>query len=177
MSSISIENIKDILTIIAIITAGFWAYYRFGITRERHPKLQFDLELEVLGKTDQHYIVQLIAIVENKGLTRQYIHDFKFSLLYLNKNSEIDLTDENINHQIRFTSILRSKSWLTQKTSTPFVDGNIKQQFTYNTVIPADADFVLIYSKFRDPKKRSFKKPGDMYHITKTFDLKKLNKE
>ena len=142
MGNLSVENIKDILTIIAIIVAGFWTYYRFGITRERHPKLQFDLELEVLGKTDQHYIVQLIAIVENKGLTRQYIRDFKFSLLYLNKNCEIDLTDENINHQIKFTSIFKSKSWLTQKSSTAFVDGNIKHQFTYNTVIPGDDDFV-----------------------------------
>jgi hypothetical protein len=73
---ISIENIKDILTIIAIIAAGFWTYYRFGITRERHPKLQFDLDLKVLGKTDRHYIVQLIAIVENKGFTGNTFSDF-----------------------------------------------------------------------------------------------------
>ncbi len=76
------EIIKNVVTTIAILIGGAWTIYRFGINRERHPKLQFDLLLNVLGKTEQHYIVELTATIENKGLTRLYIEDFIFHLLY-----------------------------------------------------------------------------------------------
>ncbi len=75
MKSISLEDIKNLITILAIFAAGIWTFYRFGINRERHPKLQFDLDMEVLGKTDKQIFVQIIAIVQNKGLTSQL---FKF---------------------------------------------------------------------------------------------------
>jgi hypothetical protein len=176
MPSFSLEEIKNIITILALIAAGIWTFYRFGINRERHPKLQFDLDLEILGKTDRHYIVQLIAIVENKGLTRQYIHDFKFNLLYFNNKFPIDCEDVDINYQLKFKNFINARDWLRPRNA-PFVDGTITHRFTYNTVIPTEAEYLMIYSKFRDPRRGLFRKTSDKYHISKTFDLKRLYKE
>src|SRR4030095_14385519 len=101
------EDLKDIITILAILAAGLWTVYRFGITRERYPKLQFDLDLIITGKTDKYYILQLIALVENKGLTRQYIRDFKFNLLYFNNDTEVDCRHKTINKQLKFKYVIK----------------------------------------------------------------------
>jgi hypothetical protein len=175
MESLSIENIKDILTIVAIIVAAIWTYYRFGITRERHPKLQFDLDLNIIGKTDTHYIIQLVAIVENKGLTRQYIKDFKFHILYYNHNMPINCDDESINKQLKFEYELKNRDWLDAELP-PFVDGGMTHKFRYITVLPIATEYVMIYSKFMDPKKTLFKRKPDLYHISSTFNLKSLDR-
>ncbi len=177
MFLVLLEDVKNIITILGIFAAGTWTIYRFGITREKYPKLQFDLDLEILGKTNEHYIVQLIAIVENKGITRQYIHDFKFNLLCFDNNSPIDCEVDKINGQVKFKILLSSKNWVMQKSSTSFVDGNIKHRFTFNTIVPVSAAYIMIYSKFRDPKSGLFKKSFDQYHTSKTFNVKKLYQE
>jgi len=171
MEQISLENIKDIFTILAILAAGIWTFYRFGITREKHPKLQFDLDLNVLGRTEKDYIVQLVAIVENKGLTRQYIDDFKFNVLCFNDDMPVDISDDKINYQLKFEPKYMKTDWFLSKHQH-FVDGGITHKFRYVTVLPRETSYAMIYSKLYDKKKGFPKKVGDRYYIMKTFNLK-----
>ncbi|MDQ3017209.1 MAG: hypothetical protein M3R25_10900, partial [Bacteroidota bacterium] len=78
----TIQEISSIITISAIILAGIWTLYRFDLTRERYPKLQFELGMNKLGQSRDKNIVEFVATITNKGLTRQYIRDFRFRVLY-----------------------------------------------------------------------------------------------
>ena len=80
----STSDISSIVTTVALLIVGVWTLYRFGISRELYPKLQFDLDLRHLGNSGDKTIVELVAVITNKGITRQYIHDFKFNDCYLN---------------------------------------------------------------------------------------------
>jgi hypothetical protein len=160
------EISKNIITGLAIILAGIWTIYRFGINRERYPKLQFDLELNVLGKSKHNYIVELTAVVENKGFTRLRIDEFEFHLLYFDDETKIDTSDVKINNQLKFNYAIRNGQWVKQK-HIPFVDGGIVQKYRHVTVLPDSAKYAMIYSKFKDPKKTSI----GIYHIEKTFSL------
>lgn len=164
------EEIKNVVTILAIIAAGVWTFYRFGITRERHPKLEFDLDMTILGKANDQILIELIAIIRNKGLTRQYIRDFSFSLRYLKLEDEIDTSDTNINYQVIFPNLVVKQNWVVA-TPLPFVDGGIVHRFSYIAAVPIHADVILIYSKFKDPKKSVLRRSSDIYHISKTFKV------
>lgn len=166
MNNITVEIVKNLVTIIAIIIAGIWTMYRFGINREKYPKLQFELNLIITGKTSTNYILQLVAIIDNKGLTRQYINDFKFHLLYFNNDFKIVLDDEKINRQLKFKYLITNRDWL-KPTTPPFIDGGIKHKFTYNTAVDLNIDYVIIYSKFNYPRKGLFRKSIDRYIFLK----------
>jgi hypothetical protein len=160
------EIIKNIITAVAIMIAGIWTIYRFGINREKYPKLQFDLDLQVLGKEAEYILIELTAILENKGLTRLYIKDFTFNLLFLKENAPIDLSDEKINSQLKFNYAIQKKAWVKDEHN-PFIDGGIIQRYRYVYAIPHTAKYAMIYSKFRDTKKSSEEK----YYLQRAFNL------
>ena len=62
----SLPEISSLVTILALILAGVWTLYRFGIAREQYPKLQFDLKVKSLGISRDKKIVELIAVITNK---------------------------------------------------------------------------------------------------------------
>ncbi len=74
--------IKDALLAIGVLVGGGWALWRFVLEREGKPKIQFDLDLNILGKQGNKFLVEVIAIVENKGRVRHWLKDFRFDLHY-----------------------------------------------------------------------------------------------
>lgn len=66
------EIISNLVTALAVIAGGGWALWRFGIQREAHAKIEFGLQLNVLGRQGGSLLVEVIANVTNKGLVRQW---------------------------------------------------------------------------------------------------------
>jgi hypothetical protein len=172
----SISELSTIITTLAILLAGIWTLYRFGISRERYPKLQFDLDLRNLGSSGDKNIVELVAVITNKGITRQHIHDFKFNILVFEGNMPFDLSDEKIERRLKFKDHEKGLNWDDPK-HTPFVDGGMRREFTYVTALDADVQFVMIYSKFKEVKKGWLSSKPEQYHISRTFPINKNNNE
>lgn len=89
-------EISSLVTILALLLAGVWTLYRFGISREQYPKLQFDLHLNQLGTSRDKRVVKLVATITNKGIARQYIHGFRFNILTFDDNTPFVMTDARI---------------------------------------------------------------------------------
>ncbi|MBN2613461.1 MAG: hypothetical protein JXB00_18040 [Bacteroidales bacterium] len=169
MEQISIESTKNIVETTAIVIAGIWVLWRFVLVRERYPKIQFDLDDKVLGKSDNKIMLELIAIIENKGLVRHYIHDFRFDLLYLSSKEPVTEGNQHINFQIKLPKLIDKRLWLPileEKGEYTFIDAGVRQLYTYITSVPEDSLLVSIHSKFdyRDIK--------SAYHISqRTFKV------
>ena len=103
------EIVRNLGTGIAILIGGGWAFWRFIIQRERHPKIEFTLDLHVLGNYDNTVLVELIAIVENKGLVRHSFKDFHFDLLYLPKGGQLESGKREANKQVLFQKEIDNK--------------------------------------------------------------------
>ncbi len=112
ITKINIEILQSILTSIAIIIGGGWTCWRFILQREGHSKIQFNVDLRIVGVHKDKLIAEVIAIVENKGLVRQYVNDFRFNLLYLSDKHEILEGDSRINKQILFEKIINKRYWI-----------------------------------------------------------------
>jgi hypothetical protein len=167
------EKIKNILTSLAILIGGIWTFWRFVLQREGNAKIQFDLDLRVIGILKNEYIIEIIAIVENKGTVRHYVNDFKFDLLYLSDKHEIVDGDERINHQLLFEKKIEKRYWIPPLWYTSFIDAGVIQKYTYVSHLPVDAVFATIYAQFKYPSfSRYFPLFRSFHTSQKTFKLK-----
>lgn len=186
------EVVKNLMTAVAIIIGGVWTIYRFGLFREGRPKLQLDIELLLIGIHQDKYIVELCSIIENKGLVRQPIKQFKFDLRALFPNTPINLNNNWINNQVEFSeTFILDKEWVPQEPDVKwydaFIDGGVTQKYRYVTSIPKEVSCLLFYTRFSTKslgeKKDVTKIPGeglnelkrgDFYHVQKVFSIEKL---
>jgi len=163
------EIIKNTLEGIAVLGAALWTIYRFGIFRERYAKIEFNLDCRYIGMVNGSHVIELIAILENKGMARQYIKKWTFDLLLFKEGENIDESEKSINFQVKFSDKkISARSWVPTTWYTIFLDANTKQTYTYITAIPEKTKFISLYSKFLYPDTKDF------HAAQKTFELKAL---
>jgi hypothetical protein len=160
------SGIQNIIATLAILAGGTWALFKFVIYRERYPKVQFDLDLRVLGKVDNQIIVEVVALVENKGMVRHWLNDFKFDLLVLPKDKMPMEGDQRVNFQVLFDKVIKQRYWIPPDWKTTFIDPGVHQEYTYVTHIPENSALAMIYATFKYPDQES-----SFHAAQKTFKI------
>jgi len=150
-----IEAIQACLTGVGIVVGGGWALWRFVLQREGRAKIQFDLDVRILGRQADRLLVEAVAIVGNKGRVRHYLRDFRFDLHYLSKESKVEDGDESINHQVLFAPAVKKRYWIPPSWLDTFIDAGVEQTYRYVTSVPCDATFLLLYAQFKYPDAES----------------------
>ena len=79
------QTFHYIVSAFGIIIGGGWVIWKFSIQGEAHPKVEFDVECEVIGSQDRQKIIQITACLHNKGSVRHKIDgkEFFYKILYL----------------------------------------------------------------------------------------------
>ncbi len=166
------EEIKNLLTSFAILLGGIWTIWRFVLQREGNAKIQFNVDFRIVGILKNKYIVEVIAIVENKGKVRHYVNDFKFDLLYLSQDHEIEEGDKRINNQLLFEKIIDKRYWIPPSWYDSFIDAGVVQNYTYVTHVPIEAKFALVYAQFKYPAFSRLIPIGKTFHTAqRTFKI------
>ena len=143
--------VREGATALAVVVGGGWALWKFVIRREARAKIQFSLDLNILGRLDDKWIVEAVAIVENKGLVRHNVSAFRFDLHYLPDGAKVIEGDMRINHQVLFQPVVKKRYWIPPDWMGSFVDPGVTQRYTYVTWLPADAALALLYAQFKYP--------------------------
>lgn len=149
------EIVQNLATAVAILIGGGWTLWNFVLRRDRHPKVQFNVDLKVIGTHKEGYIVEVIAIIENKGIVRKYMEDFRFDLLILSEHDIIKEGGNNINGQVLFRKIIDKRSWIPPGWEYSFIDSSVTQHYANTTIIPLDAKFAIVHGHFKYADKRS----------------------
>jgi len=55
--------IVSAITAVSIIIAGLWAFFKFIWQRERYPHIEFSADINVIGKQEGFWIVELISFI------------------------------------------------------------------------------------------------------------------
>jgi hypothetical protein len=148
-------GIKDCLAAAGVLVGGAWALWRFVLRRELHPKIQFDLDLHVVSREHDHLVVEVVAVVENKGIVRHWLRDFRFDLLYLPVGAPIVEGDERINRQALFEPIFKKRYWIPPDWISTFIDAGVVQRYTYLARVPKTSSMLLVFAMFRYPDSNS----------------------
>lgn len=149
------EFANSILTSLSIIIGGIWIYYRFIRQQENYPNINFSVDLKVIGKQDTYWIVELIAIIDNKGKVQHKINRFDFDLNALFSDDKIE-TKEEWGNQVNFPHELISGSFLPKSTAFFFVDPATIAKYSFVTKVPENTQFLILHSNFMYDKRKKY---------------------
>ncbi len=147
------EGIQAFATAIAVIVGGGWAFWRFLLQREGHSRIEFNVELDVLGQCGSETLADVVAVITNRGSVRHWIKDFHFDALYLGKDGP--LAEREGTGHVAFRKLIARRHWVSPEWEGTFIDPGVTQRYTYVTHFPPSAAYVLIYAKFNYPDDES----------------------
>jgi len=83
----TLANLKDmadvfqsVATPTALVIAGIWAYKKYVVEGSKYPHIQSSAAMDFIGQQGGYWIVELRAVLENKGKVEHRIADFGFDL-------------------------------------------------------------------------------------------------
>ena len=153
--------LQSFTTIVAFLVGGWWTYWRFIKQREDCPKIEFDVAIKFVGTQHERHLIEVSTIVENKGLVRHRLSEFKLNIRYLLAEDQLINGGKPVNYQTYFGRSINDDEALKDRPVVPwkpFVDPGVTQTFVYITSIPIDATYVLLWSAFRYSNSRDSKR-------------------
>jgi hypothetical protein len=147
-------TVQSFGTVIAAVLAGIWAYWKFGLGQERYAHIETAADIQFIGRHGDHWIVELIAYVDNKGNAQHKMEKLDFELSSLNKGDGLKDAKE-FGGQVRFPNLIKQGSFLGDYGYF-VVDAHVKAKYSYVTKIPADASFLILHCTFDYADERKF---------------------
>jgi hypothetical protein len=142
--------IQAVATTIALVIAGIWAYTKFIYRREKEPRAEFTIDLEFVGIQGNEWLVEVSAYVENKGLVRHPVRNFKVALRYLCATDKVTDGEENIKFQVMFPHSINERIGKRERLlwKETHIDPGLRYRNSYVTFLPVEATFVLLHGSF-----------------------------
>jgi hypothetical protein len=142
--------VQSLITIVAIAVGGAWAYAKFIYRREKEPRAEFTVDLDFVGTQGNSWLVEVSASVENKGLVRHPVKDFKLTLRYLCEDDPIRDGDEKVKFQVVFPHLINERIENQERFlwKDTYIDPGLRYRNSYITFLPLKATFVLLQGKF-----------------------------
>ena len=149
-----IEISTSIINSLSIAIAGGWILYKFILQQEKYPNINFTVDINTIGKQDNYWIIELIAIIDNKGKAQHKMNEFNFDLnaLFLNDKLRIE---EKWGNQIDFPNELISGSFLPKHAAFFFVDPGTTAKYSFVTKVPENTSFLILHSTFKYATRRN----------------------
>ena len=141
------STLQAIITSLSIVIAGIWAYRRFVIQQEKYPNLIFRADINVIGKQGDDWLVELIALIDNKGKAQHKMKNFKFGLNAIFQDAALTTSDE-WGGQVDFNHKIAKGSFLPATRTFFFIDPGTTAKYSYITKVTKDAAFLILHCTF-----------------------------
>lgn len=164
-----LEYIKVGSSLIAII-AGIYALYKYFKRDELFPRIQFDVDIHFIGSQNDEVVLEIIALIENKGVVPIKLDDLRFSLRSIKADEELSFGTDNINGQLLFETKVKDSSWIGQHWNYTFVYPGVKTRYTHATKVPKDTAFLLLRGIFLYKNDDDFHTSAKIFKIPNVFD-------
>lgn len=165
------EIVNSILMSLSILIGGSWVVYRFVLQQERYPNINFTTDVNVIGIQDGHWIIELVAEVENRGKAQHRMKEFGFSLNVMYAHDKVERV-EKWGGQVDFPTKYLWGSYLPKHLKFFFIDPGTSAKYSYVTAIPSNVTFALLHSNFIYDNRK-----GYMHTAEKTVNFKSLSEK
>jgi hypothetical protein len=128
--------------------AGWWAYTRYIRQGENYPHIQTRAEIEFIGKADKFWIVEVRAVLENKGKVQHRFSELAFNLEGIFENDSIEVSKQ-WGGQVNFPHLIAKGSFLPAAFSFFLLGPGVVAKYSYLTRVPQEATFVMLHCWFR----------------------------
>jgi len=152
LSLADLKNLTDVLeslaTVFGLAVAGVWAYRRYVLQAERWPHVATSAEVNFVGRQEGRWLVELVAVLDNRGKVEHRVKDFTFDLSGLRREDPL-LPDEQWGGQVSFPQSLSTGSFLPQNLKYFSVGPGVTARYSFLASFPDDVSFVLLHCSFR----------------------------
>ena len=125
-------------------------------TQENYPNLQFVADINLIGIQDGEWLIELVAIVENKGKVQHKMSDFTFVLDAIYRTDKL-IASENWRGQVDFSHAIARGSFLPETMKFFFIDPGVAAKYSYITKLPQETTFAILHCNFTYIDKRNYR--------------------
>ncbi len=180
------ENLNVINTFIGATIPLVILYLGIRLERQRNEterkykiRMQFDLEGKVLGPQAGYYILDISAILENRGLVRLVIGELELKIRGIEQDAQIELFENHSKDKTRNliagfpkklvnTNMLQPLDAKQEKEEKRekegnkryFVEPGVEQRISYVARIPENVGFILVRAQFEYSKEKELDLPN-----------------
>lgn len=155
------EFIGKAATAIAAIVASWWAYEKWRKRDEHFPRIVFEVSANFIGVQQERIIVEIVAVIENKGVVPLKYKTFGFKLRGLQASDRLLHGDGSVRGQLLFPHLIAEGSFIPEHWSYSFVYPGVKTEYNFVTDIPVDIAFVRVQADM------NYMLRGESHHAAK----------
>ncbi|MGK3186188.1 hypothetical protein ACCW92_01115 [Enterobacter soli] len=147
---------------------GLYCAFEKWIKRKEHfPRINFDINVEIIDFIDNCVIINVISILENKGVVPLMIKDFTCELRGILDGGELRLGDDKIRKQLNFNEKVGGGDFIPRYWDYSFVFPGVKTEYTFVTIVPDNVRYLLAKGVF------TYLPNDETHHAGKVVNLKK----
>lgn len=172
----TVANFKDIASIfqslvtpIGLIVAGVWAYRRYVLEDSRYPHIETSAEIEFIGRQGNFWIVELRAILVNKGKVQHKIEKFGFDLNAIYGGSSVGTSDD-WGGQVDFPHKEARGSFLPKSFKYFVIGPSVTAKYSHIAKVPKKASFLILHCWFDYCDDRGFSHSMEKTVAVPTWD-------
>jgi hypothetical protein len=140
--------VQAVATTLAILIGGWWTYLKFGWQLERYAHVETAAEIDLIGRQGDSWIVELRAVLANKGKVEHRIANLAFDLGALRRGDVVATNPERFNGQVEFPYTVAQGSFLRSDLNFFSLGPGITAKYSYIAKVPSDAAFLVLHCWF-----------------------------
>lgn len=148
-----------------VIVGGLLAYRRHRAKQSSYADIETSAEISFLGQQDNFWIVELKAILNNKGKAQRKIHKFRFDLHAIDADDPIEPSKKS-GGRVNFAHEIARGSFVPRGYAYCVVGPSIKATYCYVARVPESASFLMLHCRFDY-------NPGFSHTMEKAFQVPK----
>ena len=145
-------SLADVLVIFSII-AGLYTFIKWWKREEHFPRINFEINVNVIDEKDGFFILHITSILENKGVVPLKINNFGCEVRGISKDDKLKLGGEEIRNQLNFPHVFARGRFFPKDWDESFVYPSVKATYGFITIIPHDTSYILVKGKFGYPNR------------------------
>lgn len=130
------------------LAGGAWALWKWRRTDELFPRVFFEVTCNFVGRHKGETVTEVVATIENKGVTPLRLYEFTFGVNGLKETDEIDNSDPRIRKQLKFPHLIREGGFISEKMEYTFVYPGVRTEYNFVTSIADEYSFIRVHADF-----------------------------
>jgi hypothetical protein len=132
---------------LAAIVVGLLAYRRYRAKESSYAHIETSAEILFIGQQDNFWIVELKAILNNKGKLQRRIHGFRFDLNAIHADDAIEVS-KKWGGQVNFANEIAKGSFVPPGYAYCVVGPSVTATYSYVARVPHWATFLVLHCWF-----------------------------
>jgi hypothetical protein len=132
---------------LAMLIGGVVVYRRHRARESSYARIETSAEISFIGQQDNFWIVELKAILNNKGKVQRRIHKFRFDLNAIHADDAIDVS-KKWGGQVNFANEIAKGSFVPRGYAYCVVGPDVTATYSFVARVPQWATFLVLHCWF-----------------------------